>query len=39
MKFKNFILPWIKTNYKPGIDIKDELPIISTRFEIKKEKA
>ncbi len=39
IKFKSFILPWIKANYKPGIDIKDKLPIISTRFEIKKEKA
>src|SRR3990172_5329495 len=36
MKFKNFILPWIKSNYKHGIDIKDKLPIISTRFELKK---
>ena len=36
MEFKNFILPWIKSNYKHGIDIKDKLPIISTRFEIKK---
>ena len=39
MKFKNFILPWIKSNYKLGIDIKNRLPIITTSFEIKKEKA
>jgi hypothetical protein len=35
MSFKNFILPWIKSNYKPGIDIKGKLPIISTKLEIK----
>lgn len=33
MEFRNFILPWLVQKYAPGINIKDELPIISTRIQ------
>ncbi|MBS1154287.1 MAG: hypothetical protein H6R07_211 [Proteobacteria bacterium] len=33
MDFRNFILPWLLQKYAPGINLKDELPIISMRFQ------
>lgn len=33
MEFRNFILPWLVQKFAPGINIKDELPIISVRIQ------
>lgn len=34
-KFKDFIIPWIISNYKPGIKVMQKIPIISAKVVIK----
>jgi hypothetical protein len=34
MRFRDFVIPWVRDTYAPGIQFLQELPIVSTKFQI-----
>jgi hypothetical protein len=34
MKFQAFVIPWLLAKYSPGITLREDLPLISTRVQL-----